>query len=41
MRRQEFRAKLFILQIQLRNYTRALAAMADVEDLTELEDTGA
>jgi hypothetical protein len=38
-RRQEFRAELFSLQIQLRNYTRALAAMAAVEDLTELENT--
>ena len=40
-RRQEFRSELSTLQIKLRNYTRALAAMADVEDLTELEDTHA
>lgn len=36
----EFRAELAALQPQLRNYTRALAAMAQVEDLTGLEDTG-
>ncbi len=35
---QEFRAELADLQQTLRNYTRALAAMADVEDLTVLED---
>ncbi len=33
----EFRAELATLQPSLRNYTRALAAMADVEDLTVLE----
>lgn len=36
-RRQEFRADLSAIQIILQNYTRALAAMADVEDLTNLE----
>ena len=34
---QVFRSELEILQIKLRNYTRALAAMAEVEDLTTLE----
>jgi hypothetical protein len=34
---REFRADLAILQPKLRNYTRALAAMAAVEDLTALE----
>ena len=33
----EFRTELTTLQSELRNYTRALAAMADVEDLTNLE----
>jgi len=33
----EFRVQLAALQPQLRNYTRALAAMAAVEDLTALE----
>lgn len=32
-----FRAALASLQIRLRHYTKALAAMAAVEDLTELE----
>lgn len=32
-----FRDELAALQMQLRNYTRALAAMAEVEDLTDLE----
>jgi hypothetical protein len=36
---EEFRAELAALQPRLRNYTRALAAMADVEDLTALEAT--
>ena len=36
----EFRAELPALQGQLRNYTHALAAMADVEDLTTLETAG-
>jgi hypothetical protein len=36
----EFRAKLATLQTTLRNYTRALAAMAEVEDLTTLESAG-
>ena len=34
---QRFREELSDLQAQLRVYTRALAAMADVEDLTALE----
>jgi len=33
----EFRAELAALQRRLRDYTKALAAMADVEDLTSLE----
>lgn len=33
----EFRVELAVLQPTLRGYTRALAAMADVEDLTDLE----
>ena len=33
----EFRAELAALQPRLRDYTRALAAVADVEDLTSLE----
>jgi hypothetical protein len=33
----EFRAELAALQRRLRDYTRALAAMAEVEDLTSLE----
>lgn len=36
-RRAEFRAELTTLQATLRNYTRALASLADVEDLTTLE----
>jgi hypothetical protein len=36
---REFRAELAALQTQLRNYTRALADMAQVEDLTSLEAT--
>lgn len=35
----EFRAELAQLQPQLRAYTQALAAMANVEDLTALEET--
>jgi hypothetical protein len=35
--RQQFRAKLRALQTDLRNYTRLLTEMADVEDLTDLE----
>jgi hypothetical protein len=34
---REFRTELGALQSRLRNYTRALAAMAEVEDLTALE----
>jgi hypothetical protein len=34
----EFRKELAVLQGQLRTYTRALAAMAAVEDLTALEN---
>ncbi|MCH8804849.1 MAG: hypothetical protein IH986_02020 [Planctomycetes bacterium] len=37
---REFRDELSQLQQQLRRYTVALADMADVEDLTELENTG-
>lgn len=33
----EFRVELLALQSQLRKYTQALAAMAEVEDLTALE----
>lgn len=36
-RRPEFRAELRALQALLLDYTRALASMADVEDLTTLE----
>jgi hypothetical protein len=36
---QEFRAELSELQQQLRRYTKMLADMAGVEDLTELEKT--
>jgi hypothetical protein len=36
-KRAEFRGELSALQRTLRNYTRSLAAMAQVEDLTELE----
>lgn len=35
--RNEFRAELRDLQTDLRNYTRLLADLADVEDLTDLE----
>ena len=35
----EFRKELAVLQERLRTYTRALAAMAAVEDLTSLENT--
>ena len=35
--RQQFRAELGVLQKDLRNYTRLLADLADVEDLTDLE----
>ena len=38
-RRQEFRRELEALQMKLLCYTRALAKMADVEDLTKLETT--
>ncbi len=37
---QKFRDELFQLQQQLREYTKMLADMANVEDLTELEKTG-
>jgi hypothetical protein len=37
---REFRAELSALQPRLRAYTRALADMAQVEDLTTLEETG-
>lgn len=36
---REFRVELAALQTRLRNYTRALADMAQVEDLTSLETT--
>ncbi len=39
-RRREFRTELTTLQSRLRSYTRALADMALVEDLTVLESTG-
>ena len=35
--RQQFRAELRELQTDLRKYTRLLADLADVEDLTDLE----
>lgn len=35
---REFRAELAALQVQLRQYTKMLAQMAEVEDLTTLED---
>ena len=38
-RRQEFRQELAELQEDLRNYNALLAHIADVEDLTELEDS--
>ena len=38
---REFREELAALQPRLRDYTRALADMAQVEDLTTLEETGA
>ena len=38
---REFRDELAALQPRLRGYTRALADMAQVEDLTALEETGA
>ena len=34
----EFRGELEVLQVKLRHYTQALAAMAEVEDLTTLEE---
>jgi hypothetical protein len=37
--RTAFRTELQSLQTDLRNYTRLLADMADVEDLTDLEDS--
>jgi hypothetical protein len=37
---REFRTELSTLQPRLRNYTRALADMAQVEDLTTLEEGG-
>ena len=36
--KREFRAELAHLQADLRNYTSLLAELADVEDLTDLED---
>lgn len=36
--RKEFRTELEALQLILRTYTKMLSDMADVEDLTELED---
>lgn len=40
-RQKEFRKELEALQVDLRKYTKMLADMAGVEDLTELEDRGA
>jgi hypothetical protein len=40
-RGREFREELAALQPRLRDYTRALSDMAQVEDLTTLEETGA
>ena len=37
---RELRTELAALQPQLRNYTRAVAAIADVEDSTTLETAG-
>jgi hypothetical protein len=37
--RIKFREELSILQVSMKNYTRMLADMAGVEDLTTLEDT--
>jgi len=37
---KDFRKELAALQRNLRNYTRALGEMAQVEDLTELEEAG-
>jgi hypothetical protein len=37
---REFRAELATLHAHLRDYTRALSDMAQVEDLTTLEETG-
>lgn len=34
---REFRSELAALQVQLRNYTKLLADLANVEDLTEIE----
>lgn len=31
--------KLTVLQVELRKYSKALVDLADVEDLTDLEDT--
>lgn len=39
-KRRKFRAELSNLQEQLRKYTRMLADMANVEDLTKLESAG-
>ena len=36
-RRQEFREELKELQIKLRQYTKLLAELADVEDMTDIE----
>ena len=36
-KRKEFREELAVLQDELRNYNRLLAKIADVEDLTDLE----
>ena len=38
--REEFRKELESLQEELRNYNRALAEIAGVEDLTDLEQSG-
>ena len=36
-KRKEFREELAVLQDELRSYNRLLAKIADVEDLTDLE----
>ena len=36
-RKKEFRSELMRLQIQLRQYTKLLADLADVEDMTDIE----
>ena len=40
VKRVEFREELAVIQRDLRNYNRMLAAIAEVEDLTDLEEGG-